>query len=83
MRMHREFRPTQVKRQKRKQIKASRSLDLAVCLYEEKRKLAHEYVIFYRRGNYLIEGKGSPINRSLILLISIIPHKLEIESLSL
>ena len=27
---------------------------------------AHEYVIFYRRGNYLIEGETSPINRSLI-----------------
>ena len=41
--------------------------------HEEKRKLAHEYVIFYRRGNYLIEGKSSPINRGLILHISFIP----------
>ena len=30
---------------------------------------AHEYVIFYRRGNYLIEGNPSPINRALILII--------------
>ena len=52
--------------QNRKQIKASRSLVLAECLKEKKRKLAHEYVIFYRRGNYLIEGETSPINRSLI-----------------
>ena len=56
---------------------------LAEYVIEEKRKLAHEYVIFYRRGNYLIEGKTSPINRSLILLIFLIPHKLEIERLSL
>jgi hypothetical protein len=52
--------------QNRKQIKASRSLVLAECLKGKKRKLAHEYVIFYRRGNYLIEGETSPINRSLI-----------------
>ena len=70
------------KEQKRKQIKASRRLVLAEYLKGKKRKLAHEYVIFYRRGNYLIEGKTSPINRSLILLIFLIPHKLEIESLS-
>ena len=38
---------------------------------------------FYRRGNYLVEGETSPINRSLILLIFLIPHKLEIERLSL
>ena len=56
---------------------------LAEYVLEEKRKLAHEYVIFYRRGNYLIEGETSPINRSLILLIFLIPHKLEIESFSL
>jgi hypothetical protein len=30
---------------------------------------AHEYVIFYRRENYLIEGKPSLINRALITLI--------------
>ena len=52
--------------QNRKQIKASRSLVLAEYLKGKKRKLAHEYVIFYRRGNYLIEGETSPINRSLI-----------------
>ena len=56
---------------------------LAEYVIEEKRKVAHEYVIFYRRGNYLIEGKTSPINRSLSLLIFLIPHKLEIERLSL
>ena len=83
MRMHKDNRPTQVKRQKTKQIKACRNLALAVCLIKEKGKLAHEYVISYRRGNYLIEGKTSPINRSLILLIFLIPHKLEIESFSL
>ena len=33
---------------------------------------SHEYVIFYRRGNYLIEGETSPINRSIILHISFI-----------
>ena len=30
---------------------------------------AHEYVIFYKRGNYLHEGKPSPINRGLILIV--------------
>ena len=33
---------------------------------------AHEYVIFYRRGNYLVEGNPSPINIGLILHISFI-----------
>ena len=52
--------------QNRKQIKASRSPSLAEYLKGKKEEIAHEYVIFYRRGNYLIEGETSPINRSLI-----------------
>ena len=56
----------QGKEQKRKQIQGLMKPTLAECIIEEKRKLAHEYVIFYRRGNYLIEGETSPINRSLI-----------------
>ena len=31
---------------------------------------AQEYAIFYRRGNYLVEGNSSPINRALILIVS-------------
>ena len=52
--------------QNRKQIQGLMKPTLAEYVIEEKRKLAHEYVIFYRRGNYLIEGETSPINRSLI-----------------
>ncbi|RYX77926.1 hypothetical protein EON69_01395 [bacterium] len=42
---------------------------LAELLKEKKEEIGS----FYRRGNYLIEGETSPINRSLILLIFIHP----------
>ena len=44
---------------------------------------AHEYVIFYRRRNYIIEGETSPINRSLIPHISFIQSLRDWEPLSL
>ena len=58
--------------QNRKKIQGLMKPTLAEYVIEEKRKLAHEYVIFYRRGKYLIEGETSPINRSLILHICFI-----------
>jgi len=65
--------------QNRKQIQGLMKPMLAELLKRKKGEIGS----FYRRGNYLVEGETSPINRSLILLIFLIPHKLEIERLSL
>ena len=70
----------QGKKQKRKQIQGLMKPMLAEYLKRKKRKLDHEYVIFYRRGNYLIEGKASPINRSIIPHISFIPSSRDLRA---
>ena len=58
-------------RQAKEQKKETNPSLLEGCLgrpkgMRNKGYFAHEYVIFYRRGNYLIEGETSPINRSHI-----------------
>ena len=70
----------QGKEQKRKQIQGLMKPMLAECLKRKNGKLAHEYVIFYRRGNYLIEGETSPINTSLIPHISFIPSSRDLKA---
>ena len=59
-------------KQNRKQILLLEAKAYTPKMRMGNKDLVHEYVIFYRRGNYLIEGETSPINRGLILLISFI-----------
>ena len=52
--------------------------------HEEKDAIfANEYVILFRRGNYLIEGNPSPKNRGIILIVFSFHINYDLPSLSL